>query len=262
MRAGHPLRMSDDLRARLAEEIHRVDWKPLAPHAKRGGLVLVDPELDLLDVALAVARDDGEVLCLSVEPARNPLRSRAWDRSIFAEGCAPLCSCSMSQRAKRPRNRRLNGTSAKASTKPFRAAHSTSTKRSRPRRPSHPGPKPKRRLSCWSCSIPCVRITRRSAATRARPRHTFSRSSTVAPPILAERIPRATGAYRATLAISRACRWRATVRTTPEAAMTPTKRESGCARCSSTHCATTFQPWRSRCASAATRLCSSVTMVS
>ena len=60
MRAGHPLRMSDDLRARLAEEIHRVDWKPLAPHAKRGGLVLVDPELDLLDVALAVARDDGE----------------------------------------------------------------------------------------------------------------------------------------------------------------------------------------------------------
>jgi hypothetical protein len=51
--------MSDDLRARLAEEIHRVDWKPLAPHAKRGGLVLVDPELDLLDVALAVARDDG-----------------------------------------------------------------------------------------------------------------------------------------------------------------------------------------------------------
>ena len=51
--------MSDDLRARLFAEIHRVDWKPLAPHAKRGGLVVVAPELDLIEVGLAVARDDG-----------------------------------------------------------------------------------------------------------------------------------------------------------------------------------------------------------
>ncbi|MFW2386773.1 MAG: DUF2288 domain-containing protein [Polyangiales bacterium] len=50
--------MSDELRARIAREIHRVDWKPLGPHAKRGGLVLVASELDLLEVALAVARDD------------------------------------------------------------------------------------------------------------------------------------------------------------------------------------------------------------
>jgi hypothetical protein len=52
--------MSDDVRAQLAQQIHRVDWKPLAPHAKRGGLVLVDPQLDLLEVAVAVAQDDGE----------------------------------------------------------------------------------------------------------------------------------------------------------------------------------------------------------
>ena len=51
--------MTDDLRARLATEIHRVDWKPLAPHAKRGGLVMVAPELDLIDVGAAVAGDDG-----------------------------------------------------------------------------------------------------------------------------------------------------------------------------------------------------------
>ena len=50
--------MSDELRARIAQEIQRVDWKPLGPHAKRGGLVLVDPQLDLLEVAVAVARDD------------------------------------------------------------------------------------------------------------------------------------------------------------------------------------------------------------
>jgi hypothetical protein len=52
--------MNDDLRVRLAEQIHRVDWQPLAPHAKRGGLVIVDPQLDLLEVAVAVAQDHGE----------------------------------------------------------------------------------------------------------------------------------------------------------------------------------------------------------
>jgi hypothetical protein len=51
--------MSDDLRAQLAEQSHRVDWKPLAPHAKRGGLVLVDPQLDLLEAGVAIARNDG-----------------------------------------------------------------------------------------------------------------------------------------------------------------------------------------------------------
>jgi len=50
--------MTGELRERLANEVHRVDWRPLAPHAKRGGLVLVDAGLDL--VAVAVARDDSE----------------------------------------------------------------------------------------------------------------------------------------------------------------------------------------------------------
>ena len=50
--------MTDELRARLSNEVHRVDWQPLAAHAKRGGLVLVDPSLDLLAVAVAVASDD------------------------------------------------------------------------------------------------------------------------------------------------------------------------------------------------------------
>lgn len=54
--------MNEDLRARIAQEVHRVDWKPLGPHAKRGGLVLVDAALDLLDVAVAVAVDDTELV--------------------------------------------------------------------------------------------------------------------------------------------------------------------------------------------------------
>ncbi len=52
--------MSDELRARLSEDIHRVDWKPLAPHAKRGALVMVAPELDLVEVGTAVAQDQGD----------------------------------------------------------------------------------------------------------------------------------------------------------------------------------------------------------
>jgi len=52
--------MSDALRAHLSNEVHRVDWKPLSPHAKRGALVLVDARLDLVDVALAIANDDAE----------------------------------------------------------------------------------------------------------------------------------------------------------------------------------------------------------
>lgn len=54
--------MSDELRAHLTNEVHRVDWKPLAPHAKRGALVLVDSRLDLVDVAFAVARDESDLV--------------------------------------------------------------------------------------------------------------------------------------------------------------------------------------------------------
>lgn len=50
--------MTEELRTHLANEVHRVDWKPLAAHAKRGGLVLVDATLDLIEVAVAVATDD------------------------------------------------------------------------------------------------------------------------------------------------------------------------------------------------------------
>ena len=54
--------MSDELRARLSKEVHRVDWKTLVAHAKRGGLILVDPRLDLVEVAVAVATDDSRLV--------------------------------------------------------------------------------------------------------------------------------------------------------------------------------------------------------
>ena len=71
--------MSEGLRAQLAEQIYRVDWKPLAPHAKRGGLVLVDPQLDLLEVGMAIARDDGARVqqWMAAQRLRGPTASEA-----------------------------------------------------------------------------------------------------------------------------------------------------------------------------------------
>jgi len=49
--------MSTALRKKLESELMDTDFRALAPHFARGALVMVAPELDLLDVAEAVARD-------------------------------------------------------------------------------------------------------------------------------------------------------------------------------------------------------------
>jgi hypothetical protein len=50
--------MTKELERRLAQQIQRVNWEPLAPHAKRGGLLVVDSGLELAEVASAIAADD------------------------------------------------------------------------------------------------------------------------------------------------------------------------------------------------------------
>jgi hypothetical protein len=47
------------LREVLAEGLGEAPWSMLEAHAKRDGLIVVSPELDLLDVAEALAQDDG-----------------------------------------------------------------------------------------------------------------------------------------------------------------------------------------------------------
>ena len=49
---------SKELRDKIASEIGNAGWPLLESHAKRGVLILVDPTLELLEVALAVSRDD------------------------------------------------------------------------------------------------------------------------------------------------------------------------------------------------------------
>jgi hypothetical protein len=51
-----------ELAAKLRDEIGTVPWSWLRPHAERGVLFLVAGELDLLEVALAVAVDRSELV--------------------------------------------------------------------------------------------------------------------------------------------------------------------------------------------------------
>jgi hypothetical protein len=47
-----------DLRTELAEGLDEAEWNWLAPHARRDSVIVVGPELDLLDVAVAIANDN------------------------------------------------------------------------------------------------------------------------------------------------------------------------------------------------------------
>ncbi|MCU0523809.1 MAG: DUF2288 domain-containing protein [Elainella sp. Prado103] len=47
----------EDLRAELAEMLDEAEWEWLIPHAQRDAIVMVDPQLDLLDVGMAIAQD-------------------------------------------------------------------------------------------------------------------------------------------------------------------------------------------------------------
>ncbi|MCU0517552.1 MAG: DUF2288 domain-containing protein [Oscillatoria sp. Prado101] len=47
-----------DLRAELAATVDEAEWEWLIPHAQRQAVIVVSPELDLIDVALAMASDN------------------------------------------------------------------------------------------------------------------------------------------------------------------------------------------------------------
>lgn len=48
----------DQLRARLIAETGRIAWHELQPHFARGALIRVARDVDLIDVAMHMARDD------------------------------------------------------------------------------------------------------------------------------------------------------------------------------------------------------------
>ena len=76
----------DELRTKLRDELDTVDWRALRGQLRRGSVILVVPELDLVEVACCVARD------CSVEVAgwiaggqlRKPEQEdlNAWERDL------------------------------------------------------------------------------------------------------------------------------------------------------------------------------------
>jgi hypothetical protein len=47
-----------DLRAELVENLDEAEWQWLIPHVQRDAVVVVAPELDLLDVGVVIASDN------------------------------------------------------------------------------------------------------------------------------------------------------------------------------------------------------------
>lgn len=47
-----------DLRAELTEALDEAEWNWLAPHARRDSLIVVAVDLDLVDVGMAIAKDN------------------------------------------------------------------------------------------------------------------------------------------------------------------------------------------------------------
>lgn len=47
-----------DLKQQFAQDLASIDWKDLQPHALRDGIIIVDPNLNIIDVGYAVANDD------------------------------------------------------------------------------------------------------------------------------------------------------------------------------------------------------------
>ncbi|GBF82690.1 DUF2288 domain-containing protein [Aphanothece sacrum] len=47
----------EDLKTRLIKDMAEVEWQDLIPHAKRDAIIIVNENLDLLEVGLAIAQD-------------------------------------------------------------------------------------------------------------------------------------------------------------------------------------------------------------
>jgi hypothetical protein len=48
----------EELKKRLADDVADVNWNDIKPHAQRDAVIIVNKNLDLLDVGVAVAQDD------------------------------------------------------------------------------------------------------------------------------------------------------------------------------------------------------------
>ncbi len=62
--------MPESLAEKLKNEIGTADWPLLKPHAERGVLLTINPQLDLLEVAVQVAEDRTEQIRLWLDDGK------------------------------------------------------------------------------------------------------------------------------------------------------------------------------------------------
>lgn len=68
---------AEDLRAKLRSEIQAVDGAALVPHYRRGALLVIEPRTDILEVAVAIARDDTGAVAQLLDSGRMARPSAA-----------------------------------------------------------------------------------------------------------------------------------------------------------------------------------------
>ncbi len=77
--------MSQDLKQELTDMLAPADWAWISPHANRGAVVVVDRQLDLVEVGVAIATDNTAVVnrwiaeALITKP--SPLQLEVWDQA-------------------------------------------------------------------------------------------------------------------------------------------------------------------------------------
>ena len=74
------------LRQKLQDELATVDWRALRSQLHRDGVIVVEPELDLLEVACCVAEDRAAVVAgwIALGQLRKPgvAELAAWEREL------------------------------------------------------------------------------------------------------------------------------------------------------------------------------------
>ena len=48
----------NNLKTRFAEDLTNVNWQDLIPHAQRDAIIIIDHDLDIIEVGVAIAEDD------------------------------------------------------------------------------------------------------------------------------------------------------------------------------------------------------------
>lgn len=76
----------DELRKKLQDELDTVDWRALRPHLQRDHVILVDPGLELVEVAWCVAQDRSAEVAGWIDAGRlrkpNVEELAAWEREL------------------------------------------------------------------------------------------------------------------------------------------------------------------------------------